>query len=105
MGMTPPSAMPMMNRAANSMANEPARPESSVAPENKKADATSRALRRPNASDSRPTNRPSMDQLNDSADANVPIEVFDRPSSGWMKGMSTLMEFRSKNTMPKFRLS
>jgi hypothetical protein len=30
---------------------------------------------------------------------------LDNPNSGWMKGISTLIEFRSKKTMPKFTLS
>src|SRR6185312_12972831 len=73
MGMTPPSAMPIINRAAISIANEDASPDSNEAPENTKAQATRMALRLPSASERRPTNSPASAQLSDSAEPSSPI--------------------------------
>jgi hypothetical protein len=104
-GMTPPSATPINSRAATSVAKDPATPETNDAPENSSAEVTRMILRRPRKSERRPTNNPAAAQLRESADASPPMAVFDSPSSGWMKGINTLIELRSKKTMPKFTLS
>ena len=55
--------------------------------------------------DSRPTKNAAIAQLNDRPPASSPICVPDSCRSGWTNGISTLSACRSKNTMPKLRLS
>jgi hypothetical protein len=82
MGMTPPSANPIISRVTISMANEVTQPDSMDAAENMNAAITRINLRRPNTSDSLPTTRPASAQLSDSAEPNIPTCSFDRCSSG-----------------------
>jgi hypothetical protein len=82
MGMTPPSANPIIRRVTNNMANEVTQPDSMEAAEKINAAMTRISLRRPNTSDSRPTTSPASAQLSDSAEPSIPTCSFDRWSSG-----------------------
>ncbi len=86
-GITPPSAMPIISRAPINIAKVDASPDSSEAPENTNAQATRTALRLPSASDRRPTNNPASAQLSDSAEPSSPTCVSVNRSSGWMRNI------------------
>ena len=103
--MMPPSAIPISKRAASKVIKPVAQPENTDAAENARVVTTRMALRRPMASDKRPTNKPAKAQLNDKAPAIKPHWVCVSPKSGMMKDCRKLNALRSKNTMPKLKLS
>lgn len=104
-GMTPPSAAPISSRAPNSIMNDEAAPETKEHKQNAIVATTTTGFFEPRRSDMRPTRSPEMAQVSESAELNIPTWVLVRFRSGCTKGMRKLSALRSKNRMPKFRLS
>ena len=104
-GITPPSAAPISSRAASSATNPPARPERNEQAQNITVDASRIGLRLPSRSLSGPTVSPATAQLSDRPEAIIPTWKLDSPRSGWICGIMKFAAWRSKNRMPKLRLS
>ena len=100
-----PSEIPISRRAASSVANETARPDSTEQSENVTMQINSGTLREPVRSEMTPPNSPASAHVSARPDESSPTCVKLRRRSAAMKGVRKLAALRSKNTTPNVRLS
>ena len=105
MGAAEGGVMPISSRAPNRNRKLVARPVTNEHSEKAIVARISRILRLPRLSDSPPTKKAAIAQLKLIPPAIRPIWKSLSASSGFTNGISTLLACRSKNTMPKLRLS
>jgi len=105
MGATPPSAKPISNLDPSSKRKELASPLINEHSENAIVAAIRNGLRRPPRSAAAPTNKAESAHAKESAEAVRPTCVLVSPRSGLTKGITKFNALRSKNKMPKFKLS